>query len=496
MTVVIVGGGCRSKNQTDELLSYGLSMMEDGEYESARDTFRELALVNSNSVTVHYNLGVAYWKLGDTKAAVTALTKAAELSDNDSRPVEMLAYVLLDSGKALEANKVLAAIDVQTPETLTLMARAAKEAGSSDLAMSFLGKALEMDADYPPALYNLALLYRDIDKNSREALIHYKHFRTVAPHNIHADESLAAFIKRDLSQEEENLTEPTAEETSIEPLGSDIDSNKKNIPGGSDPSVTAITEKVNSILLKADLELSRDNADTALIMLKDAVSKYPDSANAVWALAEIYDKNLGNQKKADEFYKKFALMFPKDPRAAGIIKTDEEPVVKPITTVQASPQVKTSGDEYFREGLSLYNKKQYSEAISAYKKALKLKPRSAQVAYNLGLAYKAKKSLSNASKAFTLAVKYEPDKPNALYMLGLTEKERGHNDAALTHLNRLIRTNPDFAEAHYLLGIIYRESNRQDMTAVHFERYIRLHPAGRIADQARAWLKKYKGNRR
>jgi hypothetical protein len=32
------------------------------------------------------------------------------------------------------------------------------------------------------------------------------------------------------------------------------------------------------------------------------------------------------------------------------------------------------------------------------------------------------------------------------------------------------------------------------MTAVHFERYLRLHPTGRIADQARAWLKKYKGN--
>jgi Flp pilus assembly protein TadD len=79
-------------------------------------------------------------------------------------------------------------------------------------------------------------------------------------------------------------------------------------------------------------------------------------------------------------------------------------------------------------------------------------------------------------------------------MLGLTEKESGRNDAALNHLNRLIRTHPDFAEAHNLLGIIYRESNLPDMTAVHFERYLRLHPTGRIADQARAWLKKYKGN--
>jgi superkiller protein 3 len=493
LAVVIAGGGCRSGNKTDGVLEYGLALMQEGDYEGASEALIEAASVYSNSVTVHYNLGFVYWKLGRIGDAIASLTRASDLSDNDSRPAELLAYVLLDSGNALGANKILSEIETPAPSALTLMALASQKAGSSDLARSYLGKALDIDADYPPALYNLALLYRDVDKNPREALIYYKHFKTVAPNDMHADESLQAFIRRELLPEEVEI-KPSASgsDASIEPPQIEPVADVPVVPPANEVSSA---EDVSKRLAKADAELKQDNADTALILLKDTVSRYPDSADAVWALAGIYDNNLGNKKKAAELYKKFAVMFPNDSRAAGIVKPQPKPII-PQATVRSPVELSVeTGETYFREGLKCYGDKNWDASISAYRKALKLNPKSARTAYNLGLAYKAKGDLSNAAKAFMVVLHIQPDKINALYMLGLTEKERGRNNAALMRLNRLLRIQPDFANAHFLLAIINLEENRPDMTAIHYEQFVHLCPTGSNAEMAKAWLVKYKGRR-
>jgi len=493
LAVTIAGGGCRSKSKTAGLLEYGLALMQEGDYESASEALMEATTVYSNSVTAHYNLGLAYWKLGRSDDAIASLTKAVDLGGDDSRPVELLAYVMLDSGNALEANKVLSGIEKQTPSTLTLMALASQKAGSSDLARSYLGKALDIDADYAPALYNLALLYRDVDNNSREALAYYKHFKAVAPHDMHADESLQAFIREDLSQEDvEKVVPSIGGDASIEPPLADSAVETSVDKPLEKPAPSSSSKEVDKLLAKAASELKQDNADTALIMLKDTVRKYPDSADAVWALAKIYDKNLGSKKKAAELYKKFAVMFPNDPRAAAVAKAVSRSASALADSAgSVKPTVKTS-DVYFREGLKYYREKKFDASISAYRKALKLNPKSVLTAYNLGLSYKANGDLSNAVKAFTLVLQVQPDKTNALYMLGLTEKERGRNDAALTHLNRLLRIQPDFANAHFLLAIIYLEGNRPDMTAIHYEWFVDLCPTGDNADKAKAWLAKHK----
>jgi len=495
LAVAIACGGCRSKSKTAGLPEYGLALMQEGDYESASEALMEATAIYSNSVTVHYNLGFAYWKLGRSDDAIASLTRAVDLSGDDSRPAELLAYVMLDSGNALEANKVLSGIEKQTPSTLTLMALASQKAGSSDLARSYLGKALDIDADYAPALYNLALLYRDVDNNSREALAYYKHFKAVAPHDMHADESLQAFIRGDLSQDEVLKVVPSVGgDASIEPPMADTVVETPVAKPIEKPVPSSSSKEVDKLLAKAASELKQDNADTALIMLKDTVRKHPDSADAVWALAKIYDKNLGNKKKAAELYKKFAVMFPNDPRAAAVAKAVSRSASADADADAArsvKPTVKTS-DRYFREGLKYYREKKFDASISAYRKALKLNPKSVLTAYNLGLSYKANGDLSNAAKAFTLVLQIQPDKTNALYMLGLTEKERGRNDAALRHLNRLLRIQPDFANAHFLLAIIYLEGNRPDMTAIHYERFVNLCPTGDNADKAKAWLAKHK----
>ncbi len=478
----IMSGGCRSKKEPDAQVEYGLALLKNCEYESARNILGEAALVFTNNITVHYNLGLACWKLGDNDAAITALTKAVDIgSDGDARPLELLAFVLIDSGNALGAGKVLSNIEKPTASSLTIMALASERAGSSELARSYLGQALDLDPKYPPALYNLALLHRDVFSNSDEALFYYNRFKAVAPDDIRADNSPLAFIGQGVESGEGTVN---SGQWTVESGEGRVESVEQIVEA-------VVLHPADELLEKARLALERDEADIALITLKSTVRKYPDSANAVWALAELYDKNLGNKVKANELYKKFVVMFPTDIRSATAKKNVIAVSVanRPVPTVDTKVE---NGESYFRTGLEHYNKQEWDSAIVAYTKGLKIE-KSSRIAYNLGLAYKGKGDLSKAETAFKLSLRLQPDKPNALYMLGLTEMEQGNNELALTQLNRLIRIKPDFAAAHHLLGLIYCEANHPDMTIIHFKRFVHLAPTDRNADQVRAWLAQNQG---
>jgi superkiller protein 3 len=488
-----------------------MAMMQDGEYELARDAFIEVASVESNNATAFYNLGVAYWRLGDHNSAREALQRAVDLSEDSSRPLEMLACVLLDSNQAAAAGGVLANIKEQTPYSLTLTALAAYKAGSSDLAKDYLNKALKLDPDYAPALYNYAVLYRDNDKDNRKALDYYKRFQKAAPDNMRTELTPQEFIAIKTvitTPTTAGFQQPSPPHTDVttdtEPRSSTTHGNHATHTSPSSPrtntkpdknssNVVNSAEEAEKMLARVEVELVNDNADTALIMLKDIVRKYPDSADAIWALAQLYDKNLGNRKKAIEFYKKFATLFPNDPRAAKIRKRLSLSNRHRTNRSSAPPRNSKTAEEYFRKGLAAHNANKIDDAIAYYRKALKINKRSSLIAYNLGLAYKAKGDLDNAAKAFMLALQIQSDKTEALYMLGLTERDRGHTDAALVHLNRLLRLDPDYALAHYLLGIVYLDAKRPDMTKKHFERFIELSPNDGKAKQAKTWLKTHGG---
>ncbi len=495
LTAALIAAGCRPGTKSEDPLISGLALMETGDHEEARDALILATSLYTSNVTAHCNLGLVYWLLEDDTAAVASLTRAAELAGGDPRPLEILAHVLIASGNERGARQVLSQVETPTATTLTLMALAAYKAGSSDLARSYLGRALDLREDYAPALYNMALLWRDAYDTPREALSYYKRFRTVAPNDRRAAETPQTFIGM-------GRIEPPAEAPRVEtPTPAPAPAPKPEPKPEPEPKPTPKPEpepepkpkptppavdSVNTLIKKAHTELSNGNVDTALLILKGAVTNYPNSADAAWALAQIYDKNLGLSGRANELYNAFAKQFPSDPRVA-----KPEPKKAPTPPTPAPPPSETAeapGETHFRAGLAHYAKHDWERAIAAYKEALRADSTSAGSAYNLGLAYKANGDMDKAAKAFTLALGLEKDMPKALYMLGLTEMQRGRNPAALAQLNRLLRVEPNFAKAHYLLGVIYREEGRPDMAVIHFERLIHLAPTDPSAENARRWL--------
>jgi len=489
--------------------------MKSGDHEEARDALIAATGLYPSNVTAHCNLGLAYWKLGDETAAIASLTRAVDLADGDPQPLELLAHVLIENGNEHGARQVLSNVETPTATTLTLMAMAAYKAGSSDLARSYLGRALDLSADYPPALYNMALLWRDEYNTPREALSYYKQFQSVAPNDPRAAGPPQAFLAMgdaDIPAAEpppptatdDDTATATAEPPTPPPTPTP-DPDPEPIPDPQPDPAVIIIEK---LIAKAAEAVQNGNTDTALLVLKDAVKQAPDNADAVWALAQLYDEHLGFKSRADQLYKAFTKQFPNDPRVADIPAL-EPPSPPPSSsdsqatdsTASAPPPANTGtpdtaepeGETHFRTGLAHYANREWDKAIAAYRMALAADSKSASSAYNLGLAYKARGDMEKAAKAFVVALGLEKDMPKALYMLGLTEMQQGRNPAALAQLNRLLRVEPGFAKAHYLLGCIYRDEGRPDMATIHFQRLIHLAPSDPSANHARRWLTQQQG---
>jgi len=140
----------------------------------------------------------------------------------------------------------------------------------------------------------------------------------------------------------------------------------------------------------------------------------------------------------------------------------------------------------------------YSEASSAFTKALELKPEDAATHNNYGLMLARAKKTAEAQAELTKAAQLDP--PNAgkyYYNLGAVLVNTGQNDAAGEIFKKAIEASPDYAPAQYQYGI-YLVSKAQITpdgkvtplpgTREAFEKYLQLDPNGAFAESARGMI--------
>jgi tetratricopeptide (TPR) repeat protein len=493
--------GCGHRELEPEgLLATANQQMQSGDFARARDTLLQACADHPQSLTAHVNLAIAYWRLNDFTAAAAALNRATELAPENTQIWELRAHLLIDTGNPEGAIEVLNAIEEPTVSTLTLRSMAEQLSGNPDQALYHLEQALKQDPFNPAALHNLAVLQRDEFNAPIEAMTAWRRFREASPQNPRASVSDDRFLEQATSSSQSPVDhvevavtppapEPTPAPEPVVPPTNTTENVERSVISSPPPTSTEQASdnaepSAKSLIEKANREIKAGNNDSALLALKDAVQRYPDNADAVWALAVFYDKQVGLKTRADGLYKTFSDMFPDDPRTNQIRKHTRQPAPPPPAT-EVSPN-------FFQQGLAHYAKAEWDDAIAAYRRALSLDPRSESCAYNLGLAYKAKNDLDAAAAAFRHALSINPDMVKSLYMLGLTEIQRKRNADALVYLNRLIKIQPDFAKAHYLLGTVYQTENQAKTAAHHFDRFLDLDPNDKAAPQVKRWLQQYR----
>ena len=159
--------------------------------------------------------------------------------------------------------------------------------------------------------------------------------------------------------------------------------------------------------------------------VKKKVDQTPKDADALYHLADLYDRNE-QYAEAVETYKKVVALKP------------------------------GMGYAYFKMGTAYNRINQPAEAVTAFKKAVSLMPGNAVAYNNLGVAYGKLGKLDDEIASLQRAVKIRPNYSSARYNLGVTYLKTSNKKAAMKEYEALKNFDESVAEA--LLKEINRAS--------------------------------------
>lgn len=104
-------------------------------------------------------------------------------------------------------------------------------------------------------------------------------------------------------------------------------------------------------------------------------------------------------------------------------------------------------------GSAFYDKQEYNNALTVYRRALELDPTNAKIHCNLGFLHWGKGDIDEAIKEYELSIKYDPTYDIAYNNLGVIYlDDLGRVQNAIELFEKAIKYNPNYALAHYNLG--------------------------------------------
>ena len=280
----------------------------------------------------------------------------------------------------------------------------------------------------------------------------------------------------------------------------------------------------STLLALAEAAQSAGEPDAALVALRRASQRPQAGAEALWRLAEFYDRELRSAPDATREYRAFLARFPGDARvmqARERIQTlaprpapapepaptrvvpvtvtppaieapaPEEPTAparrlawRPAATRNpaAAAQAYNRAGDYLRRG-------DRDRAIFFFTRAIENDDSMADAFIALGAIHLEIGDAEVAKDAYRLALERRPDDGAARYNYALALYALRERDAAVAETARVLREQTDFAPAHYLMGVLLAEdAARRDEARAHFLRFLALSPNDPNAASVRRWL--------
>jgi tetratricopeptide (TPR) repeat protein len=145
-------------------------------------------------------------------------------------------------------------------------------------------------------------------------------------------------------------------------------------------------------------------------------------------------------------------------------------------------------------------KQEWPKAEEAFKKAIELRPDSAEPYNALANVYNAERKFDEAAKMTEEATKRASagggpvggGSADSLFNQGVIFWNAGKIAEAKKQFEEAIKVNPDHAEAHYWVGMASLNEGKIPEAVTHFEEYLRLAPTGQYADQAKGVVSQLK----
>ena len=132
--------------------------------------------------------------------------------------------------------------------------------------------------------------------------------------------------------------------------------------------------------------------------------------------------------------------------------------------------------KYFRKAFTRHQAREYAEAESFYKRALKHDPLHLDANYLLGTLYAERRDLPNALKYLRQAAELNPRSHLIQNNLGNLHQMAGQYDKAIACYQRALDAKPDMPEVHNNLGNIYKNREQYAEAEASYRRALALRP--------------------
>jgi len=192
----------------------GISYHKLGQGKNALRSFEDAAAADPGAVEPVYNLGIVLFEAGNADKAILCFEKAALLDEQayppaqvrpgsslagaraqagrDTRALEYLALIYSRRQQWDDARRVLNEALKRThhsPRILTTLAMVELQANNSAPALELLQAALEQDAHYAPAIYNLAVINQEFLHKQDQALPLFAEYTSLVPSGLQAEQA-------------------------------------------------------------------------------------------------------------------------------------------------------------------------------------------------------------------------------------------------------------------------------------------------------------------
>lgn len=260
------------------------------------------------------------------------------------------------------------------------------------------------------------------------------------------------------------------------------------VPSGSSGGAL-VDDRGRLIGLLSLQSLERQNFTFALpVEWIGELSKRAQPVQAITTITGLdwLNRAMALEKKADwQMLLRFAQQEVKrDPANAaawysvGVASTHLKQYTQAVHAYREAIRNQAEYDEAWHKlGVAYASLKEYDHAIHAYRDALRIQPENAEVWYDLGNTHYELKHYAHAIHAYREALRIHPENSGAWFNLGSTYDNLNlHGEAALAY-QETVRIQPENADAWYNLGVNYALLNERGKMRGIYHALRKLDPA-------------------
>jgi len=257
--------------------------------------------------------------------------------------------------------------------------------------------------------------------------------------------------------------------------------------------VTTSSMDAYNNFLKGVEKYERDYFEEARKFLEKAIDLDPNFASAHQWLALTYGK-LGDTKARTEILKKAKVLAEKTNEKnrlgiyalyAQVIEKDVEKRIRILEEIATKyPREKRI---HYNLGIHYWNKKEFSAAIDAYRKALALNPNYGSALNGLGYVYADMGDYEKAIESFEKYASVSPGDANPLDSLAEIYFQIGQLDNSIEKYQEAVEAQSDYFEAYWRVAYVYALKEEYQKALDWIEQLIDRAPSPGIKAEAHLW---------